>query len=295
MLNKFERLLLAVTKRQLADCADFEGDGRHFVLKDSPVKEAPTGRYYFKSEPLENAHQYRYSGPLAGHVVESAQIAETPSKELTFSLGESERASTAVKELAGKSGELTVKLVTFSMKAKNDDISESYMLAGGLTDDGQWLDHEYVADLLDLVCVQEGGEVSIDDARFEEHLAERRAHLEREVQGRNSRYYDQQEEVLYRRQQDRHAESEGKIREYKAKEKEARKNARGTDDPMEQLKFKKEARKWSERAEEEDEEARAARKEMREEADRYLELIEQSLKGKQSIEHLFSIRWKVVN
>ena len=295
VLNKFERLLLAVTKRQLADCADFEGDGRHFVLKDSPVKEAPTGRYYFKSEPLENAHQYRYSGPLAGHVVESAQIAETPSKELTFSLGESERASTAVKELAGKSGELTVKLVTFSMKAKNDDISESYMLAGGLTDDGQWLDHEYVADLLDLVCVQEGGEVSIDDARFEEHLAERRAHLEREVQGRNSRYYDQQEEVLYRRQQDRHAESEGKIREYKAKEKEARKNARGTDDPMEQLKFKKEARKWSERAEEEDEEARAARKEMREEADRYLELIEQSLKGKQSIEHLFSIRWKVVN
>ena len=181
------------------------------------------------------------------------------------------------------------------MKAKNDDISESYMLAGGLTDDGQWLDHEYVADLLDLVCIEEGGEVSIDDARFEEHLAGRRAHLEREVQGRNSRYYDQQEELLYRNQQDRHAESEGKIREYKAREKEARKNARGTDDPMEQLKFKKEARKWSERAEEEDEEARAARKKMREEADRYLELIEQALKGKQSIEHLFSVRWKVVN
>ena len=295
VLNKFERLLLAVTKRQLVDFADFEGDGRHFVLKDSPVKEAPPGRYYFKSEPLENAHQYRYSGPLAGHVVESAKIAETPARELIFSLGQSERASTAVKELAGKSGELTVKLVTFSMKAKNDDISESYMLAGGLTDDGQWLDHEYVADLLDLVCIEEGGEVSIDDARFEEHLAGRRAHLEREVQGRNSRYYDQQEELLYRNQQDRHAESEGKIREYKAREKEARKNARGTDDPMEQLKFKKEARKWSERAEEEDEEARAARKKMREEADRYLELIEQALKGKQSIEHLFSVRWKVVN
>ena len=294
VLNKFERLLLAVTKRQLADRADFEGDGRHFVLNDSPVKEAPTGRYYFKSEPLENAHQYRYSGPLAGHVVESAKIVETPARELTFSLGQSERASTAVKELAGKSGELTVKLVTFSMKAKNDDISESYMLAGGLTDDGEWLDHEYVADLLDLVCIQEGSEVSIDDARFEAHLAEHRSHLEREVQGRNSRYYDQQEELLYRNQQDRHAESEAKIREFKSKEKEARKNARGTDDPMEQLKFKKEARKWSERAEEEDEEARAARKKMREEADRYLELIEQALKGKQSIEHLFSIRWKVV-
>ena len=294
VLNKFERLLLAVTKRQLADNATFEGDGRHFVLNNSPVKDAPTGPYYFKSEPLDNAHQYRFSGPLAGHVVESAKLGETPARELTFSLGESERASSAVKELAGKSGELTVKLVTFSMKAKNDDISESYMLAGGLTDDGQWLDHEYAAELLDLVCIEEGPEVTIDDAKFEQHLAERRAHLEREVQGRNSRYYDQQEELLYRNQQDRRAESEGKIREYKAKEKEARKNARGTDDPMQQLKFKKEARKWSERAEEEDEEARVARKKMREEADRYLELIEQALKGTQTVQHLFSVRWKVV-
>lgn len=203
VLNKFERLLLAITKRQLADHADFEGDGRHFTLRDSPVKDAPTGRYYFKSEPLENAHQYRFSGPLAGHVVETAKVADTPGKELTFSLSQSERASTAVKELAGKSGELTVKIVTFSMKAKNDDISESYMLAGGLTDDGQWLDHEYAADILDLACTEEGAEVAIDDVKFEQHLAERRAHLEREVQGRNSRYYDQQEELLYRNQQDR--------------------------------------------------------------------------------------------
>ncbi|MCH5642276.1 SNF2-related protein [Gordonia sp. ABSL49_1] len=294
VLNKFERLLLAITKRQLADCADFDGDGRRFLLRESPVNDAPTGRYYFRSEPLDNAHQYRFSGPLAGHVVESAKAVDTPARELTFSLSKSERASTAVKELVGKSGELTVKLITFSMKAKNDDISESYMLAGGVADDGQWLDHEYAADLLDLACIDEGAQVSIDDAKFEQYLAERRGHLEREVQGRNSRYYDQQEELLYRNQQDRRAESEGKIREYKAKEKEARKNARTTDDPMQQLKFKKEARKWAERAEDEDEEARMARKKMREEADHYLELIEQTLKGTQTIKHLFNIRWNVV-
>ena len=156
------------------------------------------------------------------------------------------------------------------------------------------VERRYVADILDLHCVDEGIEVDIEDGKFEEYLEGRSTHLEREVQGRNSRYYDQQEELLYRNQQDRRAESEGKIREYKAKEKEARKGARGTDDPMEQLKFKKEARKWAERAEEEDEEARDARKKMREEADRYLELIEQALKGTQAIEQLFTIRWKVV-
>lgn len=295
VLNKFERLLLAVTKRQLANYADFEGDGRHFTLHESPVADAPTGPYYFKSEPRNNAHQYRLSGPLAGHVINSAKALDTPARELTLSLSQSERASSAAKQLSGQSGELTVNLVTFTMKARNDDLSESYMLAGALTDDGQWLDHEYVADILDLTCITEGADVVIEDAKFEQHLGEHRASLERDVQGRNSRYYDQQEEILYRNQQDRRAESEGKIREYKAKEKEARKNARGTDDPMEQLKFKKEARKWSDRAEEEDEEARVARKKMREEADQYLELIEQALKGTQTVEHLFSIRWHVVD
>ncbi|MDD2818031.1 MAG: SNF2-related protein [Candidatus Nanopelagicales bacterium] len=293
VLNKFERLLLAVTKRQLGDYATFEGDGRHFVLNSAPVRETKTGCYYFKSEPLENAHQYRFDSELARYVVESSKATDTPSRELTFSLGQSERTSTAVRKLAGQSGELTVKVVTFSMKAKNDDISESYMLAGALTDDGTWLDHEYAADILDLACIDEGAEAVIDESKFVEHLAERREHLEKEVQGRNSRYYDQQEELLYRNQQDRRAESEGKIREFKAKEKEARKAARATDDPMEQLRCKKEARKWSERAEEEDEDARVARKKMREDADRYLELIEQALKGTQSIEDLFTIRWRI--
>ena len=293
VLNRFEQLLLAVTKRQLRDHATFEREGRHFVLNTPPVSGAKAGRYYFKSEPLENAHQYRFDSELARYVVESSKNSPTPSRELTFSLGQSERVSTAVKALVDKSGDLTIKVATFSMKAKNDDISESYMLASGQTDDGMWLDHEYAAEILDLACTDEGPEVTIDEKRFEGQLDERREHLEREVQGRNSRYYDQQEELLYRNQQDRKAESEGQIREYRAKEKEARKAARATDDPMEQLKFKKEARKWAERAEEEDEEARAARRKMSEEADRYLELIEQALKGTQVVEDLFSIRWRI--
>ena len=293
VLNRFEQLLLAVTKRQLRDHATFEREGRHFVLNTPPVSGAKAGRYYFKSEPLENAHQYRFDSELARYVVESSKNSPTPSRELTFSLGQSERVSTAVKALVDKSGDLTIKVATFSMRAKNDDISESYMLASGQTDDGMWLDHEYAAEILDLACTDEGPEVTIDEKRFEGQLDERREHLEREVQGRNSRYYDQQEELLYRNQQDRKAESEGQIREYRAKEKEARKAARATDDPMEQLKFKKEARKWAERAEEEDEEARAARRKMSEEADRYLELIEQALKGTQVVEDLFSIRWRI--
>ncbi len=293
VLNKFERLLLAVTKRELARNANFENDGRNFVLHNSPVAEAKTGHYYFKSVPLENAHQYRFDSPLARHVIDKAMRTETPISSLTFSLQKSQRASTAVKALVGKSGELTVKVVTFSMKAKNDKITESYMLSGALTSDGEWLDHEYVADILDLQCVAEGTADAIDEDVFEAMLDLRSQELQNEVQGRNSRYYDQQEELLYRNQQDRHAESEGKIREYRNKEKEARKNVKGTDDPSEQLKFKQEARKWADKAEDEDEVSRLARKKMREEAENYLSLIEQSLKGTRSLERLFTIKWAI--
>ncbi len=148
--------------------------------------------------------------------------------------------------------------------------------------------------MLALACVNVGTQpVTIDESRFTPYLDARRAELEKEVQGRNSRYYSQQEELLYRNQQDRKAEHEGKIREYRAKEKEARKLARQADDPMEQLRLKKEARKWEQHAEEADEDFRDTRKKLRAEADKYLELIEQSLQGTQETEHLFTIRWRI--
>jgi ERCC4-related helicase len=295
VLNKFERLLLAVTKRELAPNATFESDGRNFLLHTSPVEEAKSGHYYFKSVPLENAHQYRFDSPLAKYVVEKSISAETPSRLLTFSVGKSDRASTSVKSLIGKSGELTAKVATFYMKAKNDMITESYMLAGAFTKDGEWLDEEYVSDILELHCINQEDIDSIDEEKFSGKLAQRSEGLQKEVQGRNSRYYDQQEEILYRNQQDRHAESEGKIRDYRNKEKEARKNSKATDDPLQQLKFKQEARKWADKAEDEDEEARKARKLMREEAETYLSLIEESLKGTMKVEELFTLKWKVID
>ncbi|MBH0130558.1 SNF2-related protein [Salinibacterium sp. NK8237] len=294
VLNKFERLLLAVTRHELDGLATFEGDGRNFLLHNSPVGEAPTGRYYFKSQPLDNAHQYRYASPLAQYLLEEAKGRDTPGRELVFSLSASTRASAAVKTLEGRSGELTVGLVTFSMKAKHDDVSESYMLSGAITDDGDWLDHEYVADILDLACMGlSETPVAVDESKFVPHLDARRAELEKEVQGRNSRYYDQQEELIYRNQQDRKAELESSIREYRAKEKESRRLARQAHDPMEQLRLKKEARRWEQRVEDADEDFRETRRKLRAEADKYLDLIEQSLKGTQHTEQLFTIRWKV--
>jgi len=294
VLNKFERLLLTVTRYQLGDLATFQGDGRQFLLHKSPVDEVPIGQYFFKSQPLPNAHQYRYASPLARWVLDKAKKAPTVSRKLEFSLGASERGSASMRELVGTEGILTINVVTFRMKAGAEDLSESYMLSGALTDDGLWLDQEYVADMMELACV-DMNEISeeIEESLFDAHLNVRMSELEREVQTRNSRYYDQQEEILYRNSLDRKAELEARIREFRQKEKEHRKLASTADDPMEQLRHKKEARKWAQRADEEDDEARSERLKLRAEADKYLALIEESLKGTQEMEHLFTIRWRI--
>jgi hypothetical protein len=57
---------------------------------------------------------------------------------------------------------------------------------------------------------------------------------------------------------------------------------------------KKDARRWEQEAEDADDEFRDLKKQLREEADKYLELIEQALKGVQQTEHIFTIRWKIV-
>jgi hypothetical protein len=294
VLNTFERLLLAVTRHELAGYATFTGDGRRFVLDRAPVADVPTGRYFFKSQPQSGAHQYRYASPLAQHVIEEAQQHETPARELTFSVGKSARASSAVKALIGTGGTLTVSQVSFVMKARDEDISESYMLAGALTEDGRWLDEEYVADILDLACTGVGEvDIAVDRTASEPHLSARCDELEKEVQGRNAHYYDEQEELLERNRQDRRAEHEGKIRDYRVRENDARKRARQADDPTERLRLKREARDWGEKAEDAEDDFRAARRELRARTDEYLDLIEQSLQGTKQVEHLFDIRWHI--
>lgn len=293
VLNNFEKLLLAVTHHELKDRAEFSDDGKIFNLNQAPSHHIPTGKYYFKTEPIDNARQYRYSGDLAQYVVAQAQGRDTPQKKLIFSLGESSRVSSAIKQLESRSGTLMVKKINFGMKAKHDDVSESYMLAAAITDEGRVLDEEYVRDIMNLKCVGTAEYSTIDESTFESALTDQADKLEKEVQKRNSKYYDQQEEIMYRNTQDQKAASEGKIREYRLKEKEARKKARAESDPMAQLEYKKEARKWEQKAEAEDDRAREERRKNREKADEYLDYIEQALKGSKTVDDIFSIAWEI--
>lgn len=295
VLNQFERMLLSVTQFSLRGMADFSSGGRHFFLKEAPTVSTTTGAYFFKSEPLMNARQYRYDSPLADWVLDYAYNADTPPVKLTFSLSATERLTAQAKALVGKSGILTVEELTFHMKAGDEDITESYLLSAARTENGEHLDPEAVNEILNLTSVgEEQLNGSVDISQIADDLADQQQLFDTEVKARNSHYYDQQEEIYFSNIEDRRAESEAIVRDFEKKAHEARKSSRLAEDPVKQLQLKREARTWQRKADEEADRSRKERRELQDKQDEYIDLIGQALKGTNERATLFSIAWKVI-
>ena len=199
-----------------------------------------------------------------------------------------------MKELAGQSGSLTVRGLTFKMKANHSDISESYLLAAGITDSGEVLNQEDAAEMMDLRVVDTldiTGPLSTD--LFAAAVEQQRESLEKEVQHRNSSYYNQQEELLESQILDLDTERRKAVREIEKKRKDLRRKATQADDPMEQLRFKKKARNLDDEIDSIENQYRREKRNLRDNVDELLILIRQSLQGKRAEKELFTIRWQI--
>lgn len=292
VLNAFERLLMWVTHHELEDRATFNGTGTQFTLNTPPRDGIPAGDYYFKSEPRRGAHQYRYTSDLCEWVIDSAKTRETPPARLVFDVSSSNRATAIAKRLRNKSGRLRVEEVSFSMKAGNQNLCESYLLTAGFFDDGTAMDHEQIRDLIDLHCVgSEHGNVKTSG--FDEAIEQQLKELGDDVEDRNARFFLEQEALLDAARLDLKAKYDAKIREYQAKEATANKEARKASGAAEELKLKKEARQWRRKADDAEDEYRSERNQLRNESDDLLDSAQEALQAKQSRDVLFTINWEV--
>jgi len=80
--SKYERMLMDLTRAELADCATFDDDG--FVLQSAPeaaLDGIDLGRYELPRRSGD-AHLYRIGHPLAVWVAHQAKIRELPSTRL---------------------------------------------------------------------------------------------------------------------------------------------------------------------------------------------------------------------
>ncbi|AZU01150.1 SNF2-related protein [Brevibacterium linens] len=293
VLNSFERLLLQVTRRELDAYAQFEDSGLNFVLCTAPADGIPKGRYFFKSKPVQGAHQYRYGSELGRFVIKSALGAETPVRTLCFSVGRSDRAAAAVSNLVGERGVLTVELLTFATQVGGDLSEESYLLAAGVTESGKELDAELVEQLFDLACVRVGEAQDIDLEKVRPHLDVQAKRFRKEVQDRTAQYSIEQGDLVESRLRDHTAKYEAEVRKINKDEDEARSRERRARDLSERLSLRKEAQRLARRAESLYDDYKVERDRLRQKADDYIGMIEQALMASDRREHVLSVRWQV--
>ena len=295
ILNSFERLLLALTTYELDSYADFTDGGNRFKLHTMPVDGVLLGNYFFKKAPVVGAHQYRYNSALASWVVDSAKNRATPPAELVFSLKASDRVAQPVRQLKGKSGVLSVEKVTFTLMAGVQPSVESYLLGAGVTDDGLLFDQEQVSQILDLSTSETNVSNAVVTKEVLASLDEQEATVHAEFEGRTATFYFEQEAIQQANRQDLRAEYDARIRDFRSKEKAARQASSRESDMKIKLQLVKEARSWQKKAEEEEDTFRRKRDQLDEQAEDYLTLIQAALEGNKEREHLFTIRWKVVD
>jgi len=228
-LNRYERLLMALTRHELSHHADFADDSG-FVLKGTPFAgDIPLGRYELPRRSGE-AHLYRLSHPLAEAVLAQAKARALPLAEVVFSYGDHEGIISALEPLVGQTGWLTVSHFT----VESLDQAEDHLIISAVTETGAPLDGTAAARLLtlpgrtlsDLTRSREGAKVPDKQAcLLRDFAASREAQIQRTVSERNAGFFEAEAAKLESWSDDLKIGLEREIKELERLIKEARREA----------------------------------------------------------------------
>lgn len=151
-LGKLERLLMRFTQATLAANARFDEDGAGFQLDSMPPfvdgtarHEIQLGRYELPRR-TEEAHIYRLQHPLAQTLIDYAKGQPLPPAKLRMHYNSYGAHVAVVKQLVGRSGTVTVSLLTVESLGTKED----HLLLAAQDDTGAVHDAETVEKLLSI-------------------------------------------------------------------------------------------------------------------------------------------------
>jgi len=222
-LGRYERLLMQLTRHELAGHAEFLGDGA-FRLSSLPFEKKtpaiPNGLYELPRRNGE-AHLYRLNHPLAEALVARAKTRELPSAEIHFDYGHHVGKISALQPFIGKSGQLAVWL--FSVEALDE--AEDHLVVAATTDEGQTLDPDAAHRLLTLPARVMPQGVSVDETGLSQIATMRQTAIQREIAERNARFFEAEADKLDGWADDLKVALEREIKELDRQIKEARRAA----------------------------------------------------------------------
>ena len=225
-LNRYERLLMQLTRHELEGQAEFLGDAS-FRLATNPFPEQagaiPLGLYELPRRTGE-AHLYRLNHPLAEAIVARSKDRELPPAEIRFDYGQHDGKVTTLEPFLGKAGWLTLSL--FSVESL--DQAEDHLILSAITDDSHELDEEVARRLMTLPCAAEPclhtAGVTAPDA-LDTLTYGRQAAIQRAISERNARFFEAEADKLDGWADDLKMGLEREIKEIDRQIKEARRAA----------------------------------------------------------------------
>lgn len=145
-LNRFERMLMELTRYELNGHAEFVDGESSFLLRANPFSgeqlgnhDVPLGRYELPRR-IGDAHLYRMGHPLAQAVLEQAKAHSLPTAEIVFDYSGFSSKISAIEHYVGNTGTLLVNHFT----VESLDQAEDHLLLAAITDSGEKLEEEAI-------------------------------------------------------------------------------------------------------------------------------------------------------
>jgi ERCC4-related helicase len=192
-LNRYERMLMDLTRAELSEHAEFDQDG--FTLKSSPGVELDgidLGRYELPRRSGES-HLYRLSHPLALWITEQAKSRQLSGARLAFDYDGYGTQVSTLRDYRGQAGWLTVKLLSVDTLGQQ----EQHLIVAATTADGVALAEDDPEKLLRFPAhVRPRGLFAVGDTALSADMETRKVKLLREINHRNLGYFEQEVEKL---------------------------------------------------------------------------------------------------
>lgn len=291
VLDKFQKLLMQLTRHELAGAADLWGESS-FRLDRLPdgaiVQQVPLGLYELPRRS-DGSHAYRAGHPLAEMLIGRAKGRELEPVSISFDYSNYEGKVSVLEPFIGLAGSLSLSL--FVVEALEQ--AEDYLVFAAVTDEGLELDGEVAKRLMSMP----GQVVSLLAEPMNSQLEHKTLcqvnEIQQTVAKRNAQFFEEESSKLDGWAEDLKVMLEREIKEMDRQIKEAKRSASAAVDLQAKLAGQKQVKALEGARNLKRRSLFDAQDDVDRKRDELIAQIEAQLEQKSSLECLFKIRWSL--
>lgn len=289
-LNKYEEWLWKVAHYHLIPYADFIPNEARFILKTNPFpKEDICLGEYKLGKPIEHSLNFRMSHPLAQKILETYKTKNLLPSELVFDYTNHPTKISVLEGLVGKSGSLSLDLLTLEAFEVDD-----YLVCSGISDSGAALTDDEAFRLLSV-----SGKINKENIAFEKRDQLRKLYQTKKeailggLNQKNGKIFDEEMDKLDKWADDKKTSLKVALKDLEDEIKELKKEIKQSSNLPEKIKLQKKKQALDKKYDDSWKEYEAAQKEIEKNKDSLIEKIEKKMNQKIFEGNIFEIRWVV--